>query len=93
MKAGNYWFADIDDSDLAKILEAYDLEIPKKLYTDGELRRLKNGSRHSKYVYVRYIILSKSSRNADEYDISGRFVSYKVAKSGRTTFLIYRVLI
>ena len=41
MKAGNYWFADIDDPDLAKILEAYDLEIPKKLYTDGELRRLK----------------------------------------------------
>ena len=40
MKAGNYWFADIDDPDLAKILEAYDLEIPKKLYTDGKMRRL-----------------------------------------------------
>ena len=41
MKAGNYWFADIDDPDLAKILAAYDLEIPQKMYTDGELRRLK----------------------------------------------------
>ena len=44
----------------------------------------KNGSRHSKYVYVRYIILSKSSRNADEYDIFGRFVFYKMAKSGHS---------
>ena len=61
MKAGNYWFADIDDPDLAKILEAYDLEIPKSYIQNGELRRLKNRSRHSKYVYVRYIILSKSS--------------------------------
>lgn len=56
MKAGSYWFADIDDSDLAKILDAYDLDLEKKLYTDGEFRILKNGSRHSKYVYVRYII-------------------------------------
>ena len=35
------WFADADDVDLAKILEAYGLEIRKKLYTDGEIRRLK----------------------------------------------------
>ena len=41
MGEGNYWFADIDDPDLAKILDAYDLEIRKKLYTDGEMRRLK----------------------------------------------------
>lgn len=41
MSAGSYWFADIDDPDLAKILDAYNLKIPKKLYTDGEIRRLK----------------------------------------------------
>ena len=41
MKAGTYWFADIDDPDLAKLLDGYDLELTKKLYTDGELRRLK----------------------------------------------------
>ncbi len=41
MKAGSYWFADIDDPDLAKLLDAYDLELAKKLYTEGELRRLK----------------------------------------------------
>ena len=34
MKAGNYWFADIDELYLTKILEAYVLEIPKKLYTE-----------------------------------------------------------
>lgn len=41
MSAESYWFADIDDPDLAKILDAYSLKIPKKLYTDGEIRRLK----------------------------------------------------
>lgn len=41
MREGSYWFADIDDPELAKILDAYDLEIRKKLYTDGEMRRLK----------------------------------------------------
>ena len=41
MKAGTYWFADIDDPDLGKLLDGYDLKLTKKLYTDGELRRLK----------------------------------------------------
>lgn len=82
MKAGSYWFADIDDPDLAKLLDAYDLELAKKLYTEGELRRLKNRSRPSRYVYVRCIILNQSSKNIDKYDVFGRFTFYKVAKSG-----------
>lgn len=40
-KAGSYWFAGIDNPNLARILDAYIFEIPKKLYTDGEIRRLK----------------------------------------------------
>lgn len=35
MKAGSYWFADADDVDLAKILEAYGLEIPKNYIRMG----------------------------------------------------------
>lgn len=41
MKADSYWFADVDDADLKAILDSYSLNIPPKLYTDGELRKLK----------------------------------------------------
>lgn len=41
MKDDSYWFADVDDADLKAILEAYNLNIPFKLYTDGELRKMK----------------------------------------------------
>lgn len=41
MGAESYWFADVDDPDLSSLLDAYDLKIPQKLYTNGELRRLK----------------------------------------------------
>lgn len=41
MKADSYWFADVDDPDLKAVLDAYDMDIPPKLYTDGELRKIK----------------------------------------------------
>ena len=41
MRAESYWFADVDDTDLKMILDSYDLQIPPRLYTDGELRRMK----------------------------------------------------
>lgn len=41
MKADSYWFADVDDADLKAILDSYSLNISPKLYTDGELRKLK----------------------------------------------------
>lgn len=41
MKEGSYWFADADNSDLKKILDAYNMDISPKLYTGGELRRMK----------------------------------------------------
>lgn len=41
MKDDSYWFADVDDADLKAIIEAYDLTIPFKLYTGGDLRRMK----------------------------------------------------
>lgn len=41
MNAGTYWFSDADVPDLASILDSFDLDIPKKLYTEGEIRRLK----------------------------------------------------
>ncbi len=66
MKARSYWFADMDAPDLEKLLVAYGLEIPKKLYTDGEIRRMK------KWIFQKQTITS----------ISGRFTFYDVAKSG-----------
>ena len=37
----SYWFADIDDPDLSAILQAYNLTIPKKQYSYGEMVRMK----------------------------------------------------
>jgi hypothetical protein len=37
----SYWFADLDDPDLSAILQAYDLTIPKKQYSYGEMVRMK----------------------------------------------------
>jgi len=34
-------FADLDDPDLSAILQAYDLTIPKKQYSYGEMVRMK----------------------------------------------------
>lgn len=41
MKNDSYWFADIDDTDLLSILKSFNFDIPMKLYSDGELRRMK----------------------------------------------------
>lgn len=41
MKEGSYWFADADDKDLMGILDSYNLDLSPKLYSDGELRRMK----------------------------------------------------
>ena len=41
MRAESYWFADVDDTALKMILDSYNLQIPPRLYTDGELRRMK----------------------------------------------------
>lgn len=41
LKEGSYWFADVDNADIKKILKAYNMDISPKLYTDGELRRMK----------------------------------------------------
>ena len=41
MRAESYWFADVDDTDLKLILDSYNLQILPRLYTDGELRRMK----------------------------------------------------
>lgn len=45
MKADSYWFADLDIPDLSAILKAYGLKIPTKLYSEGEIDRLKRGVR------------------------------------------------
>lgn len=37
----SYWFANADTEDVLKILDTFDLKIPKKLYSDGEIRKLK----------------------------------------------------
>ncbi len=37
---------------------------------------------------IRYVILSESSRKAEEYDVSGRFVFYKPANSGSGLFVL-----
>lgn len=37
----SYWFADVDDPDLAAILDAFGIKIEKKLYTYGEMARMK----------------------------------------------------
>lgn len=36
-----YWLADIDDPDLAAILDAFDIRLPMKQYTYGEMVRMK----------------------------------------------------
>lgn len=41
MRAESYWFADVDDTDLKMILDSYNMQIPLRLYTDGELKRMK----------------------------------------------------
>jgi hypothetical protein len=41
MGADSFWFADVDDPDLDKLLNAFGLKISRHLYTDGEMRRLK----------------------------------------------------
>ena len=37
----SYWFADVDDEDLSAILAAYNLVIPQKQYSYGEMTRMK----------------------------------------------------
>lgn len=37
----SYWFADVDDKDLQKILETYEIKVPPRLYSGGDLRRIK----------------------------------------------------
>lgn len=41
MNNESYWFADVDDPDLEKLLRAFGIDIPKKLYSAGELRKFK----------------------------------------------------
>lgn len=38
----SYWFADIDDLDFSAILKVYNLRIPTKLYSEGEIDWLKS---------------------------------------------------
>ena len=40
---GYYRFNNIDDTDLKLILDAFDIEIKRKLYRRGELKSLKTG--------------------------------------------------
>lgn len=42
---GLYRFMDIDDPDLAQILEAFDINIPSKLYRRAELKSIKTGTK------------------------------------------------
>ena len=41
MQGDSFWFANVDDPDLAKLLDSFDIQISKKLYSDGEIRKLK----------------------------------------------------
>ena len=41
MQGDSFWFANVDDPDLAKLLDSLDIQISKKLYSDGEIRKLK----------------------------------------------------
>ena len=41
MGENSYWFADADDEDLGKILDAIGIRLSQKLYSSGELLRLK----------------------------------------------------
>lgn len=41
MEGDSFWFANADDPDLEKLLDAFHIRIEKKLYTDGEIRKLK----------------------------------------------------
>lgn len=41
MGEDSYWLADIDDPDLAAILDAFDIKLPMKQYSYGEMVRIK----------------------------------------------------